>query len=86
MYYLFHIPSAKSDVWNMVLEIARIFVKLSNILNFSSNEDGSKLASLPEKPANQQGRTLWCPWRCATQIPLREPPVQEVIDSSDATC
>lgn len=31
-----------------------MFVKLSNILNFSSNEEGTKVASLPETPGKNK--------------------------------
>lgn len=36
-----------------------MFVKLSSILNFSSNEEMTKLASLLEKPEKEQGGTRW---------------------------
>lgn len=59
-----------------------MFVKLSNILNFSFNEEVTKLASLPERPEREQGETLWWPQRCAIQIPLREPAAgAEMTDS-----
>lgn len=43
----------------MVMEIPWLFVKLNNVLNFSSNEEMTKLASLPEKPEQEQGGMLW---------------------------